>query len=104
MNIFRDPCWGRGQETYGEELYLSARMGGAVVKGFPMSFRMFPFGHGLSYTQFSYGKILLSVTKLQAGNEQHIKLPIKNIGNYKGNEILQIYIQKLGDKDTPIKT
>ncbi|WP_420710515.1 glycoside hydrolase family 3 C-terminal domain-containing protein [Asticcacaulis sp. SL142] len=33
INIFRDPRWGRGQETYGEDPYLSARMGVAYVKG-----------------------------------------------------------------------
>jgi beta-glucosidase len=33
VNIFRDPRWGRGQETYGEDPYLSGRMAVAFVKG-----------------------------------------------------------------------
>ena len=33
INIFRDPRWGRGQETYGEDPYLTSRMGLAVVNG-----------------------------------------------------------------------
>jgi beta-glucosidase len=33
INIFRDPRWGRGMETYGEDPYLTARMGVAFVKG-----------------------------------------------------------------------
>jgi beta-glucosidase len=33
INIFRDPRWGRGQETYGEDPYLTSRMGLAFVKG-----------------------------------------------------------------------
>jgi beta-glucosidase len=33
VNIFRDPRWGRGQETYGEDPFLSARMGVAYVTG-----------------------------------------------------------------------
>jgi len=33
LNIFRDPRWGRGQETYGEDPFLSARMGVAFVSG-----------------------------------------------------------------------
>ena len=33
INIFRDPRWGRGQETYGEDPYLTARMGLQVVRG-----------------------------------------------------------------------
>ena len=33
INIFRDPRWGRGQETYGEDPYLTSRMGVSVVEG-----------------------------------------------------------------------
>jgi beta-glucosidase len=33
INIFRDPRWGRGQETYGEDPYLTSQMGAAFVKG-----------------------------------------------------------------------
>lgn len=33
INIFRDPRWGRGQETYGEDPFLTARMGSAIVRG-----------------------------------------------------------------------
>ncbi|HSX64467.1 MAG TPA: glycoside hydrolase family 3 N-terminal domain-containing protein, partial [Pseudoxanthomonas sp.] len=33
INIFRDPRWGRGQETYGEDPYLTARMGLSFVRG-----------------------------------------------------------------------
>ncbi len=33
INLFRDPRWGRGHETYGEDPYLTGRMGAAFVKG-----------------------------------------------------------------------
>ncbi|MFI3229158.1 MAG: glycoside hydrolase family 3 C-terminal domain-containing protein, partial [Bacillota bacterium] len=33
INIFRDPRWGRGQETYGEDPYLTSRLGVAYIKG-----------------------------------------------------------------------
>ena len=33
INIFRDPRWGRGQETYGEDPFLTGRMGVAFVEG-----------------------------------------------------------------------
>jgi beta-glucosidase len=33
INIFRDPRWGRGQETYGEDPYLTSRIGVAFIKG-----------------------------------------------------------------------
>ncbi|MGH7461903.1 MAG: glycoside hydrolase family 3 protein, partial [Longimicrobiales bacterium] len=34
INIFRDPRWGRGQETYGEDPYLVARLGVAAIRGY----------------------------------------------------------------------
>ena len=33
VNIFRDPRWGRGQETYGEDPYLTSKLGVAFIKG-----------------------------------------------------------------------
>src|SRR3546814_14224284 len=33
LNIFRDPRWGRGQETYGEDPFLTARIGVAFIEG-----------------------------------------------------------------------
>ena len=33
INVFRDPRWGRGHETYGEDPYLTARLGKAFVRG-----------------------------------------------------------------------
>src|SRR5690625_184765 len=33
INIFRDPRWGRGQETYGEDPYLTGRLAVAFIKG-----------------------------------------------------------------------
>ena len=33
VNLFRDPRWGRGQESYGEDPYMNGRMGSAVVRG-----------------------------------------------------------------------
>ena len=33
INIFRDPRWGRGQETYGEDPYLTGRIGVAFIRG-----------------------------------------------------------------------
>ena len=39
VNIFRDPRWGRGQETYGEDPYLTARLGVAYVKACKVTIR-----------------------------------------------------------------
>ncbi len=48
INIFRDPRWGRGQETYGEDPYLTSRLGVAFVKGLQGSDDPCP-GTGTSY-------------------------------------------------------
>ena len=37
INIFRDPRWGRGQETYGEDPFLAGRIGAAFVTGLQLS-------------------------------------------------------------------
>ena len=42
INIFRDPRWGRGHETYGEDPYLTSRLGVAFVKGIQGTLRQVP--------------------------------------------------------------
>ena len=50
INIFRDPRWGRGQETYGEDPWLTSRMGIAVVRGLQgMQFDGTPLPYGNGY-------------------------------------------------------
>ncbi len=46
----------------------------------------YPFGYGLSYTQFGYSSLEI--------DEQGVKFKVKNIGNLKGKEIVQLYIRK----------
>ena len=50
INIFRDPRWGRGQETYGEDPYLTSKMGIAVVNGLQgQSYDSQPLSQGGKY-------------------------------------------------------
>lgn len=55
----------------------------------------FSFGHGLSYTQFNYGKIVSSSKSIQGGDTLKITLPIKNIGAMVGSEVVQLYIRDI---------
>ena len=65
---------------------------------------LFPFGYGLSYTTFAFGKIHINKNSLSAGEKVTLHIPIKNIGDRDGVEVVQIYIQRQADKEGPVKT
>lgn len=65
---------------------------------------LFPFGHGLSYTTFDYGKAKADKKILRAGEGVTLTIPLKNIGKLSGDEVVQVYLRNPGDKDGPIKT
>ncbi len=54
---------------------------------------LYPFGYGLSYTQFNYGKLKLSDTLLTAGKVLTASVTISNTGKYDGSEVVQLYIR-----------
>lgn len=53
---------------------------------------LFPFGHGLSYTQFKYGKAIADKKNISGTEEITVTIPVKNVGNVKGKEVVQLYI------------
>lgn len=57
---------------------------------------LFCFGHGLSYTSFKYGKAIIEGDTL--------RIPITNIGEYDGDEVVQIYLSRYDDINGPILT
>lgn len=55
---------------------------------------LYPFGHGLSYTEFRYKN--LSITKNNAStNNIRVSFEVSNVGNYDGKEVVQLYIRDL---------
>jgi beta-glucosidase len=65
---------------------------------------LFPFGHGLSYTQFEYSDLQVRDTKLDMDGSVHIFMNIKNMGEMMGKEVVQVYINdKISSVTTPIK-
>jgi beta-glucosidase len=54
---------------------------------------LYPFGYGLTYTKFEYGKVGLSTTNLQAGGTLTAHVQIKNTGARTGTEVVQLYIR-----------
>jgi beta-glucosidase len=65
---------------------------------------LYPFGFGLSYTNFEYGALQLSSTKLKGNQKLKVTIPIKNTGNYAGKEVVQLYIRdEVGTITRPVK-
>jgi len=65
---------------------------------------LFPFGHGLSYTTFSYTDLKLSRMSVEANGIVEITFDIKNTGNYDSDEVAQMYVSFPDSKvERPIK-
>ena len=56
---------------------------------------LFPFGHGLSYTTFSYGKPVVDSRKMTRDGKLTVTVPVTNTGNRPGAEVVQLYISDL---------
>ena len=55
---------------------------------------LFPFGHGLSYTEFEYSNLRVTPEKISPGEDVSISVDVKNVGRYEGDEVVQLYIHK----------
>lgn len=65
---------------------------------------LFPFGYGLSYTTYSYGKPRLSSDKLQANGKLTVSVDVTNTGSRDGDEIVQLYVRDLvGSVSRPVQ-
>jgi len=84
---------GAGEVRYGEGLFIGYRYYDAKER--PM---LFPFGHGLSYTQFTYNKAKVSAETFKAADGLTVTVNVTNTGNLAGKEIVQVYVhdQKSG--------
>lgn len=54
---------------------------------------LYPFGYGLSYTQFTYDNLRLSQNTFKAGDSLQVQVDVKNIGARVGKELVQLYVQ-----------
>ena len=59
---------------------------------------MYPFGFGLSYSNFKYSNIKLSDNNIARNDSVTVSFDIDNIGYFDGNEIVQLYISNMGSK------
>lgn len=54
---------------------------------------LFPFGHGLSYTTFSYGKLSVDKKIISKDEVVTVSVKVKNTGTRSGKEVVQLYIR-----------
>lgn len=83
------------EEHYNEDIFVGYRWNDKKkIKA------LFPFGHGLSYTQFTYGKASVSGKSMQENEKLTVTVPVKNTGERTGKEIVQLYI---GDEKSSLE-
>ena len=75
------------REVYKEDILVGYRW--YDTKKIPA---LFPFGHGLSYTTFQYGKSVASAKKMAADGTLTVTVPVKNTGSVAGKEVVQLYV------------
>ena len=65
---------------------------------------LFPFGYGLSYVTFSYGKPRLSSDTLTMGGSLTLTVDVTNTGDRDADEVVQLYVRDLvGSLSRPVK-
>lgn len=65
---------------------------------------LFPFGYGLSYTTFEYGKLVLANDRIKSGEPLKLTVNVTNSGQRGGEEVVQVYLKKQEDAEGPVKT
>lgn len=85
------PCHGffggNGNVEYRESVYVGYRYYDKA--GMEVAY---PFGHGLSYTQFAYSDLRLSAPQLDEGRDLTVTLTLTNTGDRPGKEVVQLYV------------
>jgi len=61
---------------------------------------LYPFGYGLSYTNYAYSNLTLSSKQLKAGDKLKVSMSVQNIGKMAGYEIVQLYVQDMVGSNT----
>ena len=65
---------------------------------------LYPFGYGLSYSQFEYGDVKLEADVVRISQGLRVGVPVTNVSSLKGEEVIQLYVKRNGDPDAPVKS
>ena len=88
-----------GQVIYGERMFVGYRY--YDKRNIEP---LFPFGHGLSYTDFAYSNLKLSSTDITDKDQLQVSLTVSNTGKVKGKEVIQLYVaDKQSTVQRPVK-
>lgn len=123
-------CWYIGQETgntIADILFGDLNPGGKLPISFPRSVGhipafynykpsarrgylfddaspLYPFGYGLSYTDFSFNDLILKKSVIENGDSTEVSVNVTNIGKREGSEVVQLYIRdKVSSVTRPVK-
>lgn len=81
---------GNGETVdYGEGVFVGYRY--YEKKKLPV---LFPFGHGLSYTTFTYSDLVVSEKRIGENDALTVRVKVKNTGKFDGKEIVQLYVKE----------
>jgi beta-glucosidase len=58
---------------------------------------LFPFGYGLSYTNFSIGNAQVNKNEIRGNENVQLTIPVSNTGSKNGTEVVQIYVRQAND-------
>jgi beta-glucosidase len=83
---------GRPFEGKFEEQKLEDRVYRSRYRDVPNT-PLYPFGYGLSYTEFSFGEVTLSQAQLTEKTPLKVSVEVKNVGDRAGEEVVQLYIR-----------
>lgn len=89
LNSGRSPGWGKDSGYIGENGQLV--FGHQYVLGTPMPW--YPFGYGLSYSEFEYGKVTVDKQTVSAADTVTVSVDVTNThGQLDGTEVVQVYV------------
>ncbi len=81
--------------SYGEGVFVGYRW--YEARKLPVAY---PFGHGLSYTEFEYNDFTLSREALRPGDGLDVSVSVKNVGTRRGSQVIQVYV---GDEKSSVR-